>query len=1250
MKGDFSKWDFDPKRNFNGVLQQQGKVLLDSDWNEHERITNHWQDQAGRDVIGTKVAAVPASMPDSFKVQSALVPLDMTSPVELMITPGHLWADGLLVYLKGEAPDLSAPVRRIAPYLQPPIQDPPFDVSTLAAGVRDAVILEVWREAVNGFQIPELLIEPALGGPDTTERIHTAMAFKLFRMAEGDTCENIRSRLQDDFSQKGKLAVSLEPPTTTPGDCPVVEGGGYTGFEHHLYRIEIAQVASGATMFKWSQFNGGLVGRGKFDASDPAHKKVQITANMVAINTSGLTEFYLEAVEYDEDLGHWRVTYGAHATLASDNEIDLTSDSFGTIPPSLVGGKDNHVFFRLWNDIRRIADFPQVTAPTEPNELQDGIRLEFEPAAGANYVAGDFWTFSVRAGEIPNEEILVGRRSGGAIVGEPPAGVHYHRVPLAVLNWDANQITFDEGKIKDCRDVFPPLTGQHGCCTYSVGDGVHSVGDFDSIELALRHLPADGGKVCVLPGEHFANVTPGLRASWRNIQISGCGDRSIVRPHADRVAEPIFRLAAAQNIQIDHMRLMALRGTAIELQDPAEAQQASSDIRIFHNDIVASVHAINIRVKNELAGDNDIWIAYNRIAMLDRDEGRAAIFTLADDVLIERNKIVVVPAPNPDDPNDPREPDDPSGGVLDPCAEPQFFYTASFPVYAYLYSTFAYVVAVFNPPRIVYLAQGGIQIAGGSERVRIIENEIIGGRGNGVTLGSDLESAGGGTDQQGFPVTITNRINSGEVSDNGNLLSGIGLRFERADGTSEVTITTDATGHFSSVILPAVDHRFFVTTPGYEINSVATVDTVEFGLYHTIHVNRIVREVFAFIYDVTIDRNMISNMGLAGIGVVEFFDLDNTRTMVTVEDLTITRNCIAHCVQQLPAEITTPMLAQIGFGGIALADCENAMIRENRIENNGVSHIEPVCGIFILSGDKIEVSDNHILNNGPKVPNPNAEIRPGHRGGIVVLWATRSRLTKNVRDRIRPDLDGVPAVKVHDNVVVQPLGHALLLFAIGPVSVVNNQLTSQGVDFRNNRFALLAGTVLIFDLGLATELIGKGRVYSARSYTYTSAATYQPSGIYSSDSNNFNLTNVTGRYGQFTAGGHVMFNDNQVTLDLQEEEIHFSISSILLLSLDDVSFCGNQSACYFLADIVLTNAYILAPTVRTGDNRLQEDFIFSFFSLLSIGIMNACTSNQGTHCIVALGNAAYLVNAGNRVLLTALCERFAPQITSKYGG
>jgi hypothetical protein len=174
--------------------------------------------------------------------------------------------------------------------------------------VRDAVVLEVWREALNAFQVPDDLIEPALGGPDTTERALTAMRFRLFRLAAGETCHSIRSQLEDDDADKGRLTVSLEPATVIGGDCPVAEGGGYVGFEHHLYRIEIAETDAPAAMFKWSAFNGGLVGRGEWDRSDPTDLKIAITANDQAIKTAGLDDFYMETVEYDADEGRWRVT------------------------------------------------------------------------------------------------------------------------------------------------------------------------------------------------------------------------------------------------------------------------------------------------------------------------------------------------------------------------------------------------------------------------------------------------------------------------------------------------------------------------------------------------------------------------------------------------------------------------------------------------------------------------------------------------------------------------------------------------------------------------------------------------------------------------------------------------------------------------------------------------------------------------------------------------------------------------------
>jgi hypothetical protein len=96
MKGDFSHWQLDPNENFNGVLQQQGRVLPDRDWNEQTRIAQHWQDTSGRDVIGPRLAAVPVDA--SRWVSSRASRRHRAAPnerVELEVMPGRVWADGL---------------------------------------------------------------------------------------------------------------------------------------------------------------------------------------------------------------------------------------------------------------------------------------------------------------------------------------------------------------------------------------------------------------------------------------------------------------------------------------------------------------------------------------------------------------------------------------------------------------------------------------------------------------------------------------------------------------------------------------------------------------------------------------------------------------------------------------------------------------------------------------------------------------------------------------------------------------------------------------------------------------------------------------------------------------------------------------------------------------------------------------------------------------------------------------------------
>ena len=104
MRGDFSIWRDERRQNFNGVLHQQGRVLLDADWNAQTVITNDWEDTAARDIIGAGVAGVPADAPISFKITAAAV---AGGELDLTVSPGRVWADGLLAYLDASA-DLDA--------------------------------------------------------------------------------------------------------------------------------------------------------------------------------------------------------------------------------------------------------------------------------------------------------------------------------------------------------------------------------------------------------------------------------------------------------------------------------------------------------------------------------------------------------------------------------------------------------------------------------------------------------------------------------------------------------------------------------------------------------------------------------------------------------------------------------------------------------------------------------------------------------------------------------------------------------------------------------------------------------------------------------------------------------------------------------------------------------------------------------------------------------------------------------------
>lgn len=1129
MYGDFSRWSFDPRTNYSGILHQQGRVLLDADTNDQTLLQLRWQERAARDAFGGLVLAVPEGERDAFRVTEVSVDGD---DLRVSLLPGRAWADGRLVHLRGDPPELSAALSRLATALQPP-----------TTGVDQVLFLEVWRDAVSGFQAPRELIEPALGGPDTTERVATCFRLRSVSAAHGETCEEVARRVQDDLRAptRGRLRATLAPTSVTAGDCPVVEHGGFAGLEHNLFLIEIAAIDEAATptsagpYFKWSPLGGGLVGRGQLNASG----HFELRGGREAILRAGLTDVYVELLEprplragapvSDRDAAlaeRWEVVYGARATLSSDGALLFTQDIVGAPP---VSGAPRAC--RIWHGLRAISEFP--TGLATPNGLRDGIRLEFDPSL--TYVAGDRWSFTVRAGGLANPPVLLDDA--------PPAEIERVRVPLARIQWEG-----ERARIDDCRRVFQPLTRQRTCCQIRVGDGVHSHGDFTSIKEALAHMPREGGDICVLPGTYNESV---LIEGHRNLTIRGCGLHS--RIAGDQRA-PIFTVRDSLAVTIRDLNLLAGPGQrGILLHEGVRC-------RIQGNQIAAQgAPAVDAELMTELE------IADNRINVRDVATTDPAVVVEALGARITGNTITVA-------------------------------------VKSQERPTLSHNLA---RPTLQTAALGGLWLRGGSHDVEVLGNTITGGRGHGIVLGH-LE----------------------RITDQG-IITATRLPLEEITGSDN----------------PCPPGVLWVPPTGPDGHTVTIAGPP--------------------LRRITIRGNTITGMGFSGISVAGFLPTV-LQGLISVEGLEIAGNTIERCLQRPLATTRTEMLTRMGYGGVILADAEDLRITGNRILDNGVRHIEAICGVYVLHVEGAEISHNLIVNNGPRTADAGA-LQPGARGGIFVALATSPVIDVDIDPDAPPatwvgvnlERRGLPAIRVCDNTVVAPVGRSLTIKSLGPALVTDNNLTTLGVAPGNG---LVFAAVQILALGLSPELLSaKASFADLRSGSMLSrgAAPQTPLVLLGSQPAaeeamiRANAPSVSLAVAQpppllrMIPTGDVLFADNQVLLDLRDGTQEQALAAIGIFSLDDVGFQGNQSTCALLGDVVWVHAMVVGMSARVCQNRLKEPLPSAYLSAVTFALANTTTLNQSTHCLLIRGPVK--IDGGNIEAIEAVspgsCKRLSPVLS-----
>jgi hypothetical protein len=458
------------------------------------------------------------------------------------------------------------------------------------------------------------------------------------------------------------------------------------------------------------------------------------------------------------------------------------------------------------------------------------------------------------------------------------------------------------------------------------------------------------------------------------------------------------------------------------------------------------------------------------------------------------------------------------------------------------------------------------------------------------------------------------------------------------------------------------------------------------------------------IVDLVIADNVVEQMNHSGISILTLLALPDVEDFVTIQSARIDRNRIVRNLRApsqaiafafedflpftgsavaltgapsgfvFPGSTFRGDLQRLPLGGIVLGAVDRLQVRDNVVEDNGtdspinvpisivVPNTSPICGLFVLVGDQIEIAGNRFVNNGVvALADTEGPLEPGIRAGIAVVLAGTGT-DRNIFNQVEngsafvPDTLG-PSLRVTGNTVEHPEGRALYATATGPVMVQGNSLSSRGYHGADNVEDALA----IGDVVLIQNL---GRPWESTSFPTSAGDDDIPALAipYLSSTPSTINTFVDPLYLFFVGtGGHVLFTDNQVTYDWDVVRVpvsppdsvltaigntsaldfRLSYFSAAVVSLDHVTVADNQFAMRMNATNVdtssldevslLSHVLAAAASVDVRGNRVAEGVEIpatggngdatprvpadAEVSIASFGfMMNTTAFNTGTHC------------------------------------
>jgi hypothetical protein len=452
FRGDVTRDTFDPRHHFTRVLMQQGRVLLDADWNEQTAILLHYLHALGRAIIGPY-----GGTPDSFEILPDEPVSGAAAAFELWINKGIYYVDGLLCESDTVRPYSAQPDFRLGPNGE----GKPVAGDHLA-------YLDVWERHVTAVEDPRLR-EVALGGPDVTTRAQVVWQVKLLKLdaplANRAAAEALLlTGLTGPFSAVSagvtmRARAIQGQPASHP--CVIDAAARYRGVENQLYRVEVhrggtawdgavgadGKPAAGVATFKWSRDNSSVLLPVDRVTKDGLH-----LTTFGPDDRRGLQEHaWIELID-PRAVSAPAGTLWQIATIDRDEmSITVKPQAGVALPPQ----GDANLLVRRW-DHRGTQSAPMSQGALVLTErdgeddalwigLEDGVQIQFGPGAGHIYRAGDYWLVPARTatGDVLWE---VEREADGDPVlypsgtpkpePRPPHGIAHHYAPLAGLTFD----------------------------------------------------------------------------------------------------------------------------------------------------------------------------------------------------------------------------------------------------------------------------------------------------------------------------------------------------------------------------------------------------------------------------------------------------------------------------------------------------------------------------------------------------------------------------------------------------------------------------------------------------------------------------------------------------------------------------------------------------------------------------------------------------------------------------------------------